>query len=674
MDYAFGQHFIADGDTGDHLEWLVTNGIGGYAAGTATGLRTRVYHGLLVAAEQPPVGRTMLVPGVDETIIYRGVEYSLGSIVWRDGARSPNGSRLIERFCIQGTTPTWRFRLADAILDRQVRMVHGTNETRISYSLLHAEEPIALSVKVFIADRDHHATLHGRPGLRFEPTDEGIAFVREGTNATALWLSLHRGTDAHEGVSWHPLDDVYKDQRLRMESYRGLADIEDLYAGANVRTSLEAGEEAVLSAKAERTPPARDAGPTEPDKRNANLLSAFNDTGDTARSAPSWVHRLVLAADQFLVDRTLDTGETGKTIIAGYPWFGDWGRDTMISFGGITIATGRYPEAAWILRTFARYMDRGMLPNLFPNGTSTPEYNSVDASLWYVEALRQYMEVTGDLDTAQELLPALDSILTHYRDGTRFGIRVDPTDRLLYSGEEDVQLTWMDARVGDQVITPRTGKAVEINALWHHALLVAAGISRRLGRESRPYVDEAAAVAESFQKFWTGAGLADVIDGPAGSDLSLRPNQIFAVTLAGARAGDPACENAPLLDRDQARAVVDVTSASLLTPFGLRSLAPEDARYAGTYGGDAATRDAHYHQGPVWGWLLGPFVQAHYSVYGDRDAAERLLIPMADGLASGCVGQLSEIYDGDAPHTPRGAFAQAWTVAETLRTYLYLQR
>jgi glycogen debranching enzyme len=701
MNYAFGQHLIAHGGNGESLEWLVTNGIGGYAAGTVSGLRTRVYHGLLVAAEAPPVGRTMVIPGVDETIIYRGRAYSLASILWRDGTRSPNGSPYIERFCLEDTTPIWRFRLADAILERQIWMVHGTNETRVSYALLHAAEPIALSLKIFISDRDHHATSHGRPDIRTEVTDHGVRCRRSATDSTLVDLSLHRGAPGQSGdpqqdvlASWHVSDDVYANARLRMEGYRGLADIEDLYTGALVRSSLEADETVVLcaaargdaadsaatdgDAAADSAAPTADPAPKawvrSPAQRSTELLAAFEATGERARSAPPFVRRLVLAADQFLVDRTLENGETGKTIIAGYPWFGDWGRDTMISYGGITVATGRYHEAAWILRTFADYLDHGMLPNLFPDGTNEPEYNTVDASLWYFEALRQYIEATGDLATAEELFPAIASILHHYRSGTRYGICVDAADNLLRSGEEGVQLTWMDARVGDRVITPRTGKAVEINALWHHALLVTAAIARLLGREHESYADEAAAVAASFQSFWTGAGLADVIDGPAGTDLSLRPNQIFAVSLAGARAADPACRNSPLLDADQSRAVVDATSAALLTPFGLRSLSPEDERYAGHYGGDATERDAHYHQGPVWGWLLGPFVQAHYAVYRDREAGKRLLIPMADGLASGCVGQLSEIYDGDAPHEPRGAFAQAWTVAETLRVWLFLQR
>ena len=403
-----------------------------------------------------------------------------------------------------------------------------------------------------------------------------------------------------------------------------------------------------------------------------HLLRQFAEAVPAAEQAPPWVKQLVLAADQFLVDRTLETGETGKTIIAGYPWFGDWGRDTMISLGGIAIVTGRYEEAAWILRTFGRYVDRGMLPNLFPDGNTPPEYNTVDAALWFFEATRHYLQATNDGEFAAEIFPILKSIVDHHIEGTRYGIKVDSGDGLLRAGEDGVQLTWMDARIGDWVVTPRTGKAVEINALWHHALVVTASVAERVGRDGSSYLDMAAKVAASFSRFDTGGGLADVIDGPEGADGSLRPNQVFAVSLAAERAADPSCQTSPLLSQDKEREIVDLLSEELLTPVGLRSLGRSDERYAAHYGGNAVERDSIYHQGPVWGWLLGPFIRAHVRAYGEPEAAHHMLESSAELLATGCVGQLSEIYDGDSPHHERGAFAQAWTVAETLKTWVHL--
>ena len=411
--------------------------------------------------------------------------------------------------------------------------------------------------------------------------------------------------------------------------------------------------------------------------RQAGLLRAL------PAGEPPWVRHLALAADQFVVRRSLadgpgPTGTAGRTIIAGYPWFGDWGRDTMIALPGLTLSTGRAEIAADVLRTFRRYLDRGMLPNRFPDevdpGAAAPEYNTVDATLWYFHAVHQYLLHTGDLALAEELYPALAEIVDRHRRGTRHAIRVDADDGLLYAGEPGVQLTWMDARVGDRVVTPRIGKPVEVNALWHNALRVMADLADRLGaaEDGARYRAAAEQAADSFRRrFWYPAGgyLHDVIDGPEGEpaadgrryDGRLRPNQIFAVSLPF-----------PLLADDQARAVVDACARRLWTSYGLRSLAPDDPDYVGRYGGGPAERDAGYHRGTVWGWLLGPFATAHYRVYRDPAATRGILAPLKDHLADAGLGSISEVFDGDPPHLPGGCVAQAWSVAEVLRAWRQL--
>jgi len=375
---------------------------------------------------------------------------------------------------------------------------------------------------------------------------------------------------------------------------------------------------------------------------------------------------LVLAADQFVVQRALPgSGEGGsatggRSIIAGYPWFSDWGRDTMISLPGLVLTAGRPEVAARILRTFAQYVSEGMLPNRFPDTGDEPEYNTVDATLWYFEAVRAYHAATGDETLLRDLFPVLREIVAWHQRGTRYQIRLDPADGLLYAGEEGAQLTWMDAKVGEWVVTPRIGKPVEINALWYNALRAMAGFARRLGRPAADYEALANQVLAGFSRFWNEeAGCCyDVLDGPDGDDASLRPNQLFAVSLP----------HSPL-DAEQQRAVVDVCARHLLTGYGLRSLAPHDPAYNGHYGGDRRQRDGAYHQGTVWGWLIGPFVAAHLRVYGDPAVARSFLQPLLRHLDDHCVGSLSEIFDGQPPFRPRGCFAQAWTVAEVLRAW-----
>jgi predicted glycogen debranching enzyme len=388
------------------------------------------------------------------------------------------------------------------------------------------------------------------------------------------------------------------------------------------------------------------------------------DRWDSAQSktpTPPWVRQLVLAADQFIVARPNPRNPQARTVIAGYPWFGDWGRDTMISLPGLPLLTGRPEISKDILGTFARFVDRGMLPNTFPEGGEAPQFNTVDAALWYFEAVRQYFAATRDAATLRELFPILAGIISQYAQGTRFNIHADPADGLLYAGEPGVALTWMDAKVGDWAVTPRIGKPVDVNALWFNALLTMAGFARSLKKNSSEYESMALRAREGFRRFWNASAQCcfDVLDGPGGNDASFRPNQLLAVSLSER-----------LLTADQRRAVVDGCERELLTPRGLRSLSPRDPQYCGHYGGPQHDRDAAYHQGTVWGWLMGPFVLAHLRVYQDRARAAAFLEPMREAILEFGLGTVGEIFDGDAPYHPRGCIAQAWTVGELFRAWV----
>ena len=384
-----------------------------------------------------------------------------------------------------------------------------------------------------------------------------------------------------------------------------------------------------------------------------------------ASAAPDWVQHLVLAADQFVVDRTSAGHPAGKSVIAGYHWFDDWGRDTMISLPGLTLVTGRAPVAADILRTFALHVSQGMLPNRFPNIGQVPEYNTIDATLWYFQAIRAYFAATGDRSILNDLFPVLSSIIEAHVQGTRYGISVDPADGLLRGGQPGVQLTWMDAIVDGDVITPRIGKPVEVNALWYNALVAMSGFAKQLGRESSTFDQLAARVLRSFDRFWNSATnfCFDVLDGPDGNEEHLRPNQLFAISLP----------ESPL-STDRQQAVLSACSEALLTSYGLRSLAPSDPQFQGIYDGNQRRRDGAYHQGTVWAWLIGPFIDAHLRVFQSPSAAFQILGAIADHLNDAGLGTVSEIFDGDAPFKPKGCIAQAWSVAEYLRCFDSIER
>lgn len=635
-------------------EWLVTNGLGGYASGSLAGVATRRYHGLLVAALEPPVGRTVLVGGTVEWATYRGQRYALSTHEYADGTVDPQGYRHLESFALEGMLPVWLFALGDALLERRVWMAHGQNTSYLGYRLLRGSAPLELEVAPLVTYRDFHSLRSGQSWRPQVETHGRALQIELSPGAPPLTIGADRGV-AEAGGDW------YWGFQHRAERERGLDDRSDFFATGVLRITLEPHAAAAVTMSVEPTPPAPEAALAAARERQTVLIQRAGAEGE-----PTPVQQLVLAADQFIVERRDEAGAPGTTVIAGYHWFNDWGRDTMIALPGLTLSTGRATEAAQILRTFARYLDRGLLPNNFPDcAGSLPGYNTVDATLWYVLAIRSYDDVTGDRCLADDLLPVLREIVEWHRRGTRHGIKVDPADGLLRAGEPGVQLTWMDAKVGEWVVTPRTGKPVEINALWYNALRALAGfLERRADPTAAVYAGLAEQARRSFQdRFWDAARgyLADVVDGPDGDDWSLRPNQIFAVALPE-----------PLIEGIEASAVVERVGAELLTSYGLRSLAPGQPGYQGNYGGDPARRDGAYHQGPVWGWLLGPFTEAYARVTGDRAGALRLLEPIADHLADAGMGSVSEIFAGDPPHAPHGVIAQAWSVAEVLRVWRQL--
>ncbi len=656
INLEFGRETCGSLEVAEQREWLLTNGIGGFASGTVSGNLTRRYHGLLVAALHPPVGRTQLVAKLDETVHYAGIEYALATNRWLSGAVEPKGYLNIESFRLEGTTPIWQFALGDALVEKRIWMHQGENTTYVQYTLLRGGPSLQLELKALVNYRDFHSSTHaGDWQMKVEAIEDGVAISAfDGATPFYLLTLEAKFETRHE---WH------RDCFLPLAKYRGLDDHEDhlLVAIFGMELVLNQSVTLVLTTNADAQLDGIRAW-TEHAAHEDKLFAKWaSHDAQAAYCAPDWARQLILAADQFIVRRSLPEEADGRSIIAGYHWFGDWGRDTMIALPGLTLTTGRADIAKQILLAFSRYVDGGMLPNDFPDAGGRPEYNTVDAALWYFEAVRQYFAVTQDRATLVKLFPVLEEMIRAHLKGTRYHIHVDESDGLLYAGEPGVQLTWMDAKVGDWVVTPRIGKPVEINALWYNALETMAALAPAAGRSGEPFAKMAAMVKQSFGKFWNSASCCayDVIDVPSvGNDPSLRPNQIFAVSLP----------KSPLTP-DQQKAVVDVCARRLVTSHGLRSLAQEEPGYQGHYGGAPRERDGAYHQGTVWGWLMGPFVLAHLRVYQDREAALTFLEPLGKQITSHGLGTLSEIYDGDAPCTPRGCIAQAWTVGEVLRAW-----
>ena len=649
----FGRETCGELQRAEALEWLVTNGIGGFASGTVAGIRTRRYHGILVATLDPPAARTVMVTDVHEALQWGEREARLHASRWRDGSVSPSGFVHTEAFWLEGSVPVWRFCIGDVCLEKRVAMARERNTTVIGYRLVRAHSPVRLTVKVLAAHRDFNAATQAGDWRMQVTQDAGGIVVTPYAGARPLRV-------ASNVMSLIPAHSWYEGFMLSREQGRGLNCADDALHVATATVELKPGAEAalVMSAETEDVDPASVFADVA--RHECDVIARYHvQQGPRAGAIGA---RLALAADQFVVHRSAN-GRQGSTIIAGYHWFGDWGRDTMIALPGLALSTGRPAVARDILTTYARFVDRGMLPNRFPDAGGQPEYNTVDATLWYLEAIRGYVEATGDLALARELWPVLEQIVGAHERGTRYGIEVDARDFLLRAGERGTQLTWMDAKVGDWVVTPRIGKCVEINALWYDGLVALAELAEKLSWDAGAWRERAHRVRSGMQRFWCAdlGHLVDVIDAPDGDDRTLRPNQLIAVSLPPSA-----------FDREQQRAVVDVCARTLVTSHGLRSLAPDHPDYHPQYTGDIVSRDGAYHQGTVWAWLLGPFALAHYRVHGDARTARSFLDPMVDQVRTYGVGTIGEIFDHAPPHAPRGCIAQAWSVGEVRRAWTTL--
>ncbi len=631
-------------------EWLETNGIGGYASGTVSGAHTRRYHGLLVAATKRPLGRAVLLSKLEEIFFVDGKKFELSTNQYPD-AVYPSGHKYLTSFRLD-PFPIWTFDVAGIEIEKKIFMPHSLNATVVTWSLLKGkpfDEPnLTLEVRPLIAFRDHHHLRHEYDIETAIKIEKSHVSMRPAAGLPPLFLT---GNFA----SAEPSGQWYRNFEYSIEKERGFDFHEDLYQPCVLRFDLSKSVSLAASTNEFRKTDLEELEIKEI-KRRASLVAG-------SKADDAFVRNLLLAADQFIVDR----GE-GKTIIAGYHWFSDWGRDTMIALPGLTLATDRPAIAKSILSEFAKHISEGMIPNRFPDVGDEPEYNTVDATLWFFEAIRAYLEKTGDEEFVRDALyeKLVDIVDWHIR-GTRHKIHVD-TDGLLYAGEPGVQLTWMDAKIGDWVVTPRTGKAVEIQALWYNALRIMIDLAARFddGDRSANFAQMADVAKSSFNgQFWNDEAecLFDVVNGDE-KDASIRPNQLFAASL-----------HYSMLDPGKSRKVVEKVEAELLTPYGLRSLSPSDPSYVRVYTGSPRDRDAAYHQGTVWAWLIGPFVEAYRKTHQDdtdMDAKiEELTFAFKQHLSEAMLGQVSEIFDADLPHLPRGSAAQAWSVAEVLRVLAF---
>lgn len=628
-------------------EWLETNGIGGYASSSVAGANTRRYHGLLVASTKPPLGRVVLLSKFEETVIIDDERYEISCNQYPDKIH-PDGYKYLKQFRLD-PFPIWTFEINGIKIEKSLFMVYSENTTVINWKIADEsttdDSNTAIEIKPLVAFRDHHH-LRGE-----DPNFDGSYYVEGKTISIAPYSEIPKLYLTHNAVDNEHKGLWYRDLEYAIEQERGFDHHEDLFQPFCLRFDLSSEATVIASAEPRKVADIGELREYEIARRK-HLIKNAGVTGDFSR-------QLVLAADQFIAARGSE-----HTVLAGYHWFSDWGRDTMIALSGLTLATNRPEIAKSVLREFSNHISEGMLPNRFPDQGETPEYNNVDGTLWFFEAIRAYAAKTGDYEFIKnELYEKLADIINWHIRGTRFQIHVDE-DGLLFAGEPGVQLTWMDAKIGDWVVTPRIGKPVEIQALWYNALCIMADFGKRYKDASRTNMFKtiAKSAKSSFNaQFWNSASdcLFDVVNGEE-KDPSLRPNQIFAVSLPHT-----------MLTAAKSRKVVKKVEDELLTPLGLRSLAASDPSYEPIYIGPPEKRDASYHQGTVWAWLIGPFVDAYRKTHSKDARAEKRVCEILSGfkthLNEAMVGQIAEIFDGDEPHHPRGCAAQAWSVAELLR-------
>jgi predicted glycogen debranching enzyme len=660
-----------DGDDLLEREWIVTNGLGGYASGTVGGAVTRRYHGVLVAALPAPHGRTVMLNHLWEELRLPG-----GRVVLLGGHESAerlelHGARYLSEFALEMGLPVWRFEVEGFVIEKRIVMPHFQNAVHVTYMLVDGDGPLRLRLRPSCQFRSHEDAVDCTTDAPYELTvvNDRFAVRAPGTGLPPLRLA-QRGGERPSFVTEHRhLTEVL----YRMEQQRGYAATGQLWSPGYFRAELTRDAPVSLIAGTEDWSSMLAFGQDEARsielKRRQRLLDLA--PMPARQGVPA---ELVLAADQFIIKpagrvaeeaRSHAVGRELRTVIAGYHWFTDWGRDTMISLEGLTLATGRRREASDILRTFAHYVRDGLIPNMFPDRGTEGLYHTADATLWFFHAAARYLHATNDTATICDLVPVFSDIIRHHVDGTHYGIRVDPDDGLLRQGAEGYQLTWMDAKVDGWVVTPRRGKAVEINALWYNALRTLASwhVLRDEPDEARRLEAEADRVRASFnRRYWSESlgYLHDVVDGEDGDDEACRPNQLFAISL-----------DHPVLERQHWNAVIETARERLLTPVGLRSLAPGHPDYSAVYTGDLRARDAAYHQGTVWGWLIGPYIDAWLKCHpDDRAGARQALQGFVRHLDEFGVGSIAEIFDAEEPFTARGCIAQAWSVAEVLRCWL----
>ena len=656
-------------------EWLVTNGLGGYASGTLSGAVTRRYHSFLVAALPAPLGRMVMFNNLSELIrLPNGRTYLFGGEE-RPESLELHGADYLVEFRLESGLPVWRYAVEGIVFERRILLPHHQNTVHVGYRLISGQGSVRLKLRPAVHFRPHEAPVSiDQPGpYTITATDGKYELCVRGSSLPPLRMCLEGHRPAFTMDPQQLPENLY-----RVEHSRGYQSRGKLWTPGYFRVDLSQGSEATLIASTESWETIRSLSPQQAlraeQERRERLVSLARPE---VQEGP--LRELILAADQFIITpggrvedaaRARAAGDEVRTVIAGYHWFTDWGRDTMISLEGLTLTTGRTIEAGYILRTFAHYVRDGLIPNLFPEGEKEGLYHTADATLWFFHALHRYLQVTDDRQTLRMLLPTMRAIVDHHLRGTRFGIGVDPVDGLLRQGAEGYQLTWMDAKVGDWVVTPRRGKAVEINALWYNALRLLETWLREEEDEpsAKALAEHATRTQESFnRRFWNSrlGYLFDVVDGeamehaPGGNDPACRPNQIFAISL-----------DHPVLDREHWQPVLNAVTDKLLTPVGLRSLAPGHPDYKPKYFGDLRARDAAYHQGTVWAWLIGPFIDAWLKVNPvNPTRARQFLDGFIEHLHEACIGSISEIFDAEPPFTPRGCVAQAWSVAELLRCW-----
>ena len=625
-------------------EWLETNGLGGWAGSSIIGCNTRRYHGLLVAATVPPTERMNLVNKLDETIILSNQRFDLSTNDYGD-VISPQGYQYLSSFK-KDLFPEWIYEVNGIKLTKTIAMVHGENTTLIIYKVEKANEPFILELLPLISARGYHSLQHAYNNIFWDVQFENGIFKNQPFyGAPNIYLSVPGATYKHDPHWFYRFN-------YAVEKYRGLDFEEDLFNHGMFTLELKEGDSLGIIISTE-----------DPQNRNVHILLEQENLRrkDLIKGYEKneTLQQLILAADQFIVKRDEDL----KTVIAGYHWFTDWSRDTMISLPGLCLSTARYEDAKKIIAAFAKNVSMGMLPNRFTDNNEPPEYNNVDGTLWYFVAIYKYLEHTNDTEfILKEILPVLKNIIDWHFKGTRYNIHVDE-DGLLYAGEKGVQLTWMDAKIGDWVVTPRMGKPVEIQALWYNTLNIFSKLLEMNGQEEDARIvciDANKAKKSFFQKFWFEEGhyLYDVIDEKENPDATLRPNQLFAISLPFA-----------LIEGEQAEAVLKIMEEQLYTPVGLKSLPKSDVHYVPVYGGDTYHRDSSYHEGTVWSWLLGPYIDALMKSESEnkKAKAKKVIEDFKYHLNEGCIGSVSEIFDADEPHHPRGCVAQAWGVAEILR-------